>query len=97
MRPFVNDHRSARYPSYWGGQTGSQYRVLCADGVIRTATATAEADTFFTIPARVQAHGRTVTGHVYHRGNLDDTGPEYRFTAYTYRKNHGAIIPRDAS
>src|SRR6185295_2450812 len=90
-RPFVADHRPARYPSMWGGQTGSQYRVLCSDGRIRTATATGEADTFYTIPARLSVRGRTVSGHVYTRESWDETGPLYRFSASSYRKNADAL------
>ena len=95
-RTFRNDRAERSYPNPWGAQTGTAYRVLCSDGKIRTAVATAEADTFYTIPARVTVRGRTITGSVYHRGMDWDgpaDGPRYAFSAYTYRKN-GAILPR---
>lgn len=92
----ASDTLPPRYQSMWREQTGTRYRVLCADGVIRTATATAEADTFYTVPARVTVNGRTVTGHVYQRESYLDHpagDPLYRFSAYTYRRNAGAIVP----
>lgn len=95
----INDHAPSL--SVWGASTGARYRVLCSDGRVRIATATAEPDTTATVPARVKVMGRTVSGHVYHRGNIDylaagwpdydDTTPQYRFTAYTYRRNGDAL------
>jgi hypothetical protein len=41
-----------------------RFRAICPDGKVRTARPTAEADTMFSIPARVSAHGRTVSGFV---------------------------------
>ena len=81
-----------------------KYRVLCSDGIVRTATVTGEPDTVWTVPARVSVHGRTVTGSVYHRGNLDFSRPGWpaysdddpivwRFSAYQYRKNADALPP----
>lgn len=74
------------------------FRALCADGEQRTATCSPNgADTFFSIPARVRARGKTVSGYVT-RETLDgfDTETEddpavWRFIAYRYRKNAGAI------
>jgi hypothetical protein len=69
--------------------------VLCADGERRTAYFTAEADTYFSIPARVSVKGKTVTGFVMSRTFEDDNG-EWRdmlyFVAYSYRKN-GYLLP----
>ena len=93
---FVNDHAPSRSP--WGAQAGSRYRVVCADGVVRTATATAEADTWFSVPARVQVKGKTVVGYVsaveWFDIMTDDERPavRYRFSAYQYRKNAGIIV-----
>ena len=86
VRPFVEDRRAGPM-DHWGNPVGTAYRVQCADGSVRTAYQTADADSFFTVPARVTVRGTTVTGSVYHRGNLDETGPMYRFAAYRYRKN----------
>jgi hypothetical protein len=41
-----------------------RFRAICPDGKVRTARATAEADTMFSIPAAVNANGRTVSGFV---------------------------------
>lgn len=92
-RPFVDDHRPSRYQSPWGEQRGGQYRALCADGVVRTATATGEADTMFTVPARVVVRGRTVTGHVYVRGTFDERAPLYRFSPSAWLRNAAALPP----
>lgn len=57
--------------------------VLCDDGIVRRATFTAEADTFFSRPARVQVNGRTVSGSAYQSSAfyLSD-GPEHRAIDY---------------
>lgn len=99
-RPFVNDSRPGRYQSPWGEQRGTQYRALCADGIVRTATATAEADTFYTVPARVKVRGITVTGHVFARPGYeveDNGGPVYAFSAYSYRKNAAVIVAAEGT
>jgi len=59
--------------------------VLCEDGVRRTARITREPDTFFSIPATVQARGKTVTGFVTSRGD------DLIFIAYAYGKNHAIL------
>jgi hypothetical protein len=45
-------------------QAGRKVKAICSDGKVRTATFTAEADTFFTVPARVSVNGLTVSGFV---------------------------------
>lgn len=84
-RPFYNEHA--------GG-----YRSLakvegcpCEDGVRRTAHATAEADTFFSIPACVYVGKKTVGGFL----TCDDDG--WRFVAVSTGKNAGLIRPVDVS
>lgn len=76
--------------SFWGGQAGGIYDVLCSDGKVRRATVTREADTFFTLPARVKVNGRTVTGHVY-VNELDYPEPVWCFSAYAYLRNADAL------
>lgn len=49
---------------------GTRFQVLCSDGQVRVATATAETDTMFSVPARVQVKGRTVAGFVTTRDPL---------------------------
>lgn len=62
--------------------------VLCQDGKSRTATCSPNGpDTFFSIPARVSAYGRTVSGFV----STDDG--VWRFIAYKYGRN-GAVFSR---
>ena len=51
---------------------GSRVKALCADGIIRSALILRDADTFYSVPARVNVKGRSVTGHVY-RVSEDDT------------------------
>ena len=97
-RPFVDDYRPSRYQSMFGEQRGGQYRAVCSDGRVRTATATGEADTWFSIPARVNVNGRTVTGYISAvdwydlRVAENDVPPaRYEFRQYTYRKNADAL------
>lgn len=66
----------------------------CADGVTRTARVKCHAydgsfaaDTWFSVPARVKAKGKTVRGYV------TSTEDGLAFHAYLYRKNHAAIVP----
>jgi hypothetical protein len=61
-------------------------KALCADGVRRTAWIAGEADTFFSIPARVKVKGKTVAGFVTGR-DREDGVKDFEFVAYQYRKN----------
>lgn len=67
----------------WGPQLVKVENALCEDGVRRTATVTAEPDTFFSQPARVSAHGKTVSGFI-----VCESDGDVKFIAYKYRKNH---------
>jgi hypothetical protein len=62
IRPFVNDRRSYRWDFGNGMAAGSQYRALCEDGEVRIATATAEPDTYFSVPARITVRVRSEDG-----------------------------------
>lgn len=42
---------------------------LCPDGFRHVAKITSQPDTFFSIPARIQVRGKTVTGYVTSREN----------------------------
>lgn len=66
-------------------------RCPCEDGITRTAHATAEADTFFSIPACVYVGRKTVGGFL----TCDDDG--WRFVAAVTGKNAGLIRPVDVS
>lgn len=86
---------------------GRKYRAVCPDGKVRTATITGEPTTVWTVPARVSAHGRTVSGFVTaaeHKGDAElarmlgpeeeaalETGAEYVFWPYIHRRN-GALL-----
>ena len=39
------------------------HRLLCSDGVIRSAELAKTADTFFSVPARVRVKGKWVSGY----------------------------------
>lgn len=82
-----DDHKPRTYANPCGMQTGTRYRVLCSDGRIRTATATAEADSFWTIPARVTVRGQTVTGSVSQRPDYDLPYPERPSPLYSFAEN----------
>lgn len=56
--------------------------VLCSDGRRRTARITADADTFFSIPASVQVKGKTVSGSI-----SSDYDGDITFTAFQPGKN----------
>lgn len=67
--------------------------VPCTDGKTRTATITGEPQTFSTIPARVHAHGKTVSGFLTMSPTYKEGVKEgYIFYPYTYMKN-GKILP----
>ncbi len=75
----------------WWQRPFKVLRALCSDGARRTAWISGEADTFFSIPAKVKVGNKTVSGFV-----TSCEGPEcqqdYEFIAYTYGKN-GHILP----
>jgi len=61
-------------------------KALCSDGVRRTAWISAEADTWFSIPARVKVKGKTVSGYITGReGPNGERDSEFR--QYIYGKN----------
>ncbi len=74
---------------------GSSHKVLCDDGIVRTARVTATADTWFSLPARVNVNGKTVSGFISSRfmfGLIHKDLPNvWSFSAYRYRKNHAEI------
>jgi len=47
----------------WGLFRRCGHRLLCADGVIRSAELAQCADTFFSIPASIRIRGKRVTGY----------------------------------
>lgn len=65
---------------------------LCPDGKRRTAVL-GQPDTWYSINARVQAFGKTVTGYVTER-ETDTEERDYEFIPYLYRKNHAAILSK---
>jgi hypothetical protein len=76
--------------------------AICEDGIQRNAHVTAEADTFFSLPAKVYVKGKTVAGFLT-RSTLegwstptDDDPAVWRFIAYSYRKN-GHLIEKEGT
>lgn len=67
---------------------GTSVKALCADGIVRSARILRDADTYFTIPARVTVKGRTITGFVWSETG-DDMLP--RFTPDAWRSNADAL------
>lgn len=67
---------------------------LCPDGKRRLATVTGEADTFFSVPARVTVKGRTVTGFVMAR-ELADGSEDWAFYPNKSGKN-AAVFEKEA-
>ncbi len=61
-------------------------RCKCPDGVRRSVAITGQPDTFFSTPAQVRAHGKTVTGCVTECET--DGKKDYEFRPYLYCKNH---------
>lgn len=85
------------YP--WGWNVAGA--ALCADGKVRKLKRiAATADSFYSTPASVTVRGRTVAGYVTIEtiSGLSTATPAdpavLRFVAYTYRKNHGAIVAK---
>ena len=62
-------------------QSNRRFAARCPDGIVRRGVCGIP-DTYFSIPARLKAHGKTVAGFV---GSDDGT---YTFTPYRYRKNY---------
>lgn len=67
----------------WGLCLRNGHRLLCADGVIRAASMSQTADTFFSLPASIRVNGKTVTGYCA-------TAQNYQGQAvYTFRHHDG--------
>lgn len=70
----------------WGLYARNGHRLLCADGKIRAATLAATADTFFSVPASVRVHGKSISGFMSTatRDGLSVGAPDvYVFHAHT--------------
>jgi len=84
MRQKVNgtflDPEEYCYPSGSLRQSSRRFAARCPDGIIRKGIC-GLADTFFSIPARLNAKGKTVTGFV----GSDENG--FFFLPFTYGKN----------
>lgn len=74
------DPEERAYPTGSLQSSRRHFRAVCPDGVERSGIC-GIADTFFSIPARLKAHGKTVTGYV----TMGDNQLEFR--PYKYRKN----------
>lgn len=89
--PDTSETIAARPRGPWGQALyrGARVDAMCADGVVRRATITSEADTFFSIPARVSAHGKTVTGFIS-TGDVC-THCAQSGTSHDFRRDDGSI------
>lgn len=66
--------------------TYKKAKVLCSDGVLRTAVKISEPDTFFSVPCSVKVKGVSVRGFMsFDYVNGDTT---LIFSAFTYCQNH---------
>lgn len=82
------------YPGPFSPGPAIVRNVLCPDGTARSAYGSPlGADTFYSIPARVYAKGRTVAGYL----TMGDTGRVWLFNPYLYRKNWRAVAPESYS
>lgn len=82
-------------------------KAICPDGKTRTVRVRAyyacghvalHADTAFSVPARCQVNGKTVTGFVTPEDGyafFQDHGPSLRFVANSYGKNHRAFFEKE--
>jgi hypothetical protein len=63
--------------------------AVCPDGKTRNArpSGNGTADTFFSIPAYVNASGTSVVGYI----TPNDDGSGYEFRPYLYRRNHALV------
>jgi len=71
-------------------------RAMCEDGRRRYARITSTPDTFFSIPARVQVQGKTVSGFITGT-ETDDFQQDYKFVAYDYGKNGHLLKQKEAA
>lgn len=79
---------SRSYP--WGLHPRNGHRLLCADGIIRSAELGETADTFFSIPASVRINGKRISG--YASVEKDST---WKTEVYVFRHhtNQNAPLP----
>ena len=77
------------YPSGALRNSQRRARVRCPDGALRIARL-GVADTFFTVPARVDVRGKRVAGFV----SVDRDGGEYHFTPSKRGRNASAFEAR---
>jgi hypothetical protein len=77
---------------YWGIAVAVKH-CLCPDGVRRRARLTADADTFFSIPATITVKGTTISGFVTGREG-DDGERDYEFCVVQGRKHSDFFGPR---
>ena len=85
---FGKTHLSRSYP--WGLHPRNGHRLLCADGVIRSAELAQTADTFFSIPASVRINGKRVSGYA-----STEQDSRWEKSVYVFRHHDGqeAFLP----
>jgi hypothetical protein len=83
----------------FGGDLRKAEGALCPDGIRRNAYPSADgiSDTFFSIPAYVNAEGKRVYGYVTvetiggYSTVTDDDPATVKFVPYKYRKHHALV------
>lgn len=72
-------------------------RVMCADGIVRTCKL-GIADTYFSIPAQLDAFGKRVAGFVANQGINGLDSDEQRYFRFTATGKHKDIFaPKETS
>lgn len=81
-------HVSRSYP--WGLHPRNGHRLLCSDGVIRSAEMAETADTYFSVPASIRINGKRITG--YTSCERDSTW-EHEVWVFRHHTNQNAPLP----
>lgn len=92
LRKLGKTHVTQTFP--WGLFTRTGHRLLCSDGVIRSASMSQTADTFFSVPASIRIRGKTITG--YATGEHDyDFATKTDYQVHAFRHHDGQTDKHD--
>lgn len=81
-------HVSRSYP--WGLHPRNGHRLLCSDGVIRSAEMAETADTYFSVPASIRINGKRITGYT---SCERDSKWEHEVWVFRHHTNQNAPLP----
>jgi hypothetical protein len=82
-------HVSRTYP--WGVHPRNGHRLLCSDGVIRSAELSSTADTYFSVPAFIRIKGDWITGYATCER---DSKWEHEVWVFRHHTNQHAPLPK---